>query len=36
MHAAGVLDALQLPYHVEIVSARTPDKLAAEQAKGMV
>ncbi|HEK3218906.1 TPA: 5-(carboxyamino)imidazole ribonucleotide mutase [Proteus mirabilis] len=35
-HAAEVLDALQLPYHVEIVSAhRTPDKLFrfAEQAK---
>lgn len=35
-HAADVLDALQLPYHVEIVSAhRTPDKLFsfAEQAK---
>lgn len=35
-HATDVLDALQLPYHVEIVSAhRTPDKLFsfAEQAK---
>lgn len=35
-HAAEVLDALQLHYHVEIVSAhRTPDKLFrfAEQAK---
>ncbi|HEK2033478.1 TPA: 5-(carboxyamino)imidazole ribonucleotide mutase [Proteus mirabilis] len=35
-HAAEVLDTLQLPYHVEIVSAhRTPDKLFrfAEQAK---
>lgn len=35
-HAADVLDALQLPYHVEIVSAhRTPDKLFsfAEKAK---
>ncbi|MDC9752007.1 5-(carboxyamino)imidazole ribonucleotide mutase [Proteus mirabilis] len=35
-HTAEVLDALQLPYHVEIVSAhRTPDKLFrfAEQAK---
>ncbi len=35
-HVAEVLDALQLPYHVEIVSAhRTPDKLFrfAEQAK---
>ncbi|EMG9425111.1 5-(carboxyamino)imidazole ribonucleotide mutase [Proteus mirabilis] len=35
-YAAEVLDALQLPYHVEIVSAhRTPDKLFrfAKQAK---
>ncbi|MCW2255793.1 5-(carboxyamino)imidazole ribonucleotide mutase [Providencia alcalifaciens] len=36
-HAADVLTELQLPFHVEIVSAhRTPDKLFsfAEQAKG--
>lgn len=35
-HAADVLDTLQIPYHVEIVSAhRTPDKLFsfAEKAK---
>lgn len=35
-HAAEVLDTLQIPYHVEIVSAhRTPDKLFsfAEKAK---
>lgn len=35
-HAAEILDSLQLPYHVEIVSAhRTPDKLFsfAETAK---
>ncbi|MEQ4987988.1 MULTISPECIES: 5-(carboxyamino)imidazole ribonucleotide mutase [unclassified Proteus (in: enterobacteria)] len=35
-HAADVLDALHIPYHVEIVSAhRTPDKLFsfAEKAK---